>query len=150
MRTVSVSPNDVERKPVSEMVDSIPTTLNADGKTTLKNSFVSKILSPQMIGLVSLIGVITLWLTSSILTHDILKEYNKPVLMSFVSVASMQVYFVFLKLKDPLYNYLESKVWPSLFCINFLYYLSLEFVRYQNQRKHNIETSNKKFCFCFN
>lgn len=110
MRTVSVSPNDVERKPVSEMVDSIPTTLNADGKTTLKNSFVSKILSPQMIGLVSLIGVITLWLTSSILTHDILKEYNKPVLMSFVSVASMQVYFVFLKLKDPLYNYLESKV----------------------------------------
>lgn len=63
----------------------------------------------QLIGLVSLVSVISLWLLSSILTHDILKEYNKPVLMTFVSVASMQVYFVFLRVKDPLFAYLESK-----------------------------------------
>jgi hypothetical protein len=65
--------------------------------------------SPQIIGLISLIAVISLWLTASILTHDILKDYNKPVLMTFISVASMQIYFVFLKIKDPLYNYLQSK-----------------------------------------
>ena len=65
--------------------------------------------SPQIIGLISLICVISLWLTASILTHDILKDYNKPVLMTFVSVVSMQVYFIFLKVKDPLFNYLQSK-----------------------------------------
>lgn len=63
--------------------------------------------SHQVIGLLSLIGVISLWLTASILTHDILKEYNKPVLMTFLSVISMQIYFVFLKIKDPLHDYLE-------------------------------------------
>lgn len=72
-------------------------------KSTLSSS------SSQIIGLISLITVISLWLLSSILTHDILKDYNKPVLMTFVSVASMQVYFVFLKVKDPLFVYLESK-----------------------------------------
>ena len=65
--------------------------------------------SPQIIGLISLICVISLWLMASILTHDILKDYNKPVLMTFISVVSMQIYFVFLKVKDPLYNYLQSK-----------------------------------------
>lgn len=65
--------------------------------------------SPQIIGLISLICVISLWLTASILTHDILKDYNKPVLMTFISVVSMQVFFIFLKVKDPLYIFLQSK-----------------------------------------
>jgi hypothetical protein len=69
--------------------------------------------SPQIIGLISLVFVISLWLTASILTHDILKDYNKPVLMTFISVVSMQVYFIFLKVKDPLYNYIQSKLTES-------------------------------------
>jgi hypothetical protein len=69
--------------------------------------------SPQTIGLISLVIVISLWLTASILTHDILKDYNKPVLMTFISVVSMQVYFIFLKVKDPLYDYIQSKLTES-------------------------------------
>lgn len=69
----------------------------------------NKLFSAQFIGLVSSISVITLWLLASILTHDILKEYNKPVLMTYISVASMQIYFVFLKIEDPLFTYLEAK-----------------------------------------
>lgn len=65
------------------------------------------ILSHQLIGLVSLVSVIGLWLIASILTRDILKDYNKPALMTFLSVVSMQIYFVFLKIKDPLHAYLD-------------------------------------------
>lgn len=66
--------------------------------------------SPQGIGLYSLIAVITLWLASSMLTKDMLKYYDKPVLMTFASVTSMQVYFIFLKVKDPLKKYMDLKV----------------------------------------
>lgn len=59
-------------------------------------------------GLISLIIVISFWLAASILTKDILREYNKPALLTFISATSMQVYFVFLKLKDPLFEYLET------------------------------------------
>ena len=73
--------------------------------------------SSQITGLVSLVSVICLWLLSSILTQDILKDYNKPVLMTFVSVVSMQIYFVFLKVKDPLFTYLETKNEPVIIII---------------------------------
>jgi hypothetical protein len=65
-----------------------------------------KLKSPQSIGLASLMGVITLWLGSSMLTQDILRSYNKPMLMTFLSVISMQAYFVFLKVRDPLQVYM--------------------------------------------
>lgn len=67
----------------------------------------------KSIGLISLIIVISLWLISSILTKDILKEYNKPALMTFISVTSMQIYFVFLKFKDPLFEYLKMKTFQK-------------------------------------
>ena len=65
--------------------------------------------SSHSIGLISLIFVISFWLIASILTKDILVEYNKPALLTFISVTSMQVYFIFLWAKDPLFEYLESK-----------------------------------------
>lgn len=72
-------------------------------------ALVQRLKSSQTVGLISLIGVITLWLVSSMLTQDILRNYNKPLLMTFVSVISMQAYFVFLRVKDPLLAYLEAK-----------------------------------------
>ncbi len=71
-------------------------------------SLVQKLKSPQSIGLASLMGVITLWLGSSMLTQDILRSYNKPMLMTFLSVISMQAYFVFLKVRDPLQVYIQQ------------------------------------------
>ena len=63
----------------------------------------------HLIGLISLIIVVLLWLLASILTQDILLQYNKPSLLAFLSVASMQVYFAFLAFEDPLQNYLEAE-----------------------------------------
>ena len=63
----------------------------------------------HLIGLISLIIVVLFWLLASILTQDILLQYNKPSLLAFLSVASMQVYFAFLAFEDPLQNYLEAE-----------------------------------------
>ena len=63
----------------------------------------------HLINLISLIIVVLLWLLASILTQDILLQYNKPSLLAFLSVASMQVYFAFLAFEDPLQNYLEAE-----------------------------------------
>lgn len=70
---------------------------------------VFSLFSSHSIGLISLVLVLSFWLIASILTKDILREYNKPALMTFISVTSMQVYFVFLKLKDPLFEYLKTQ-----------------------------------------
>lgn len=79
------------------------------GRAGKVKAVLAKLKSPQTVGLASLIGVITLWLGSSMLTQDILRSYNKPMLMTFISVISMQSYFVFLKMKDPLIVYMNSQ-----------------------------------------
>lgn len=53
----------------------------------------------------------------------------------------------FWSLRIPFIIIWNQRYSPHLFCINFLYYPSLELFCDQNQRKHNNETSNKCFVF---
>ena len=86
-----------------------PSDIFLQGPPTRLSDMPQITLKPQLIGLISLIIVIFFWVLASILTQDILLQYNKPTLLAFLSVASMQVYFAFLAFEDPLQNYLEAE-----------------------------------------
>jgi solute carrier family 35 protein F5 len=71
------------------------------------------LVSEQALGQAALVGVLVLWAVSGIITKDILStSYNKPFLMTYTSVAALQVYFIFFAVKDPLLGYLKLRDRP--------------------------------------